>query len=236
MFNNIKDTYKKSEASVVIQNLLKTQIDAGIFKLQSLSADDLAAILVLQGWDVNPELLGGRFGTRPHKLLVAIFAVAVVIVASETGSSSRPKWTIERSPEFQHACINIFGTLMNEIEKNGRIYNFNETDAAVLEISKKAASPILDKFFDEKGDDDWDDPSIKYTEDEYTWDEWYEAFVISACSVNRTGLKRGENGSSLIDYLEHEPLKRAHRDGICPVDHGTYFAKQFDVSKLKITK
>ncbi|WP_345859665.1 hypothetical protein [Shewanella algae] len=224
MFKSIKDNFKKAEVAVILENLLKMQVDAGMFDT-SLSIKDLANKLVQQAWEVKPDLLGGRFGTRPHKLSIAAFTVAVAIVSTENSST-------ERSSEFQDVCFVMLEKIMNEIEVNGRLYKMSETDNIVIEIAMNAVKPIVETSNTSGHELD----SLIKTLDEsiYTWDEWYSTFVFNACSVEGSGLVQNENGSCLIDMMDHEPLKRAHRDGICPVRHGIAFAKQFDINKMKI--
>lgn len=224
MFKSIKDSYKKAEAAVVIENLLQMQIDTGMFDT-SVSIKELANKMIQNAWDVKPELLGGRFGTRPHKLSVAAFTVSVAIVSSGNSNS-------DSASHFQDVCFMMFGNIMNEIEVNGRLYNFSETDSVVIELAMNAVTPIMESI-------NFDSPFLdgiinNFDEPKYTWDEWYTIFVTNACSVEGSGLVQDENGLSLIDMMDHEPLKRAYQDGISPVSHGVAFAQQFDIGKLGI--
>jgi hypothetical protein len=43
-------------------------------------------------------------------------------------------------------------------------------------------------------------------------------------------LEVDEHNKSLLDFMEHEPLKRAFRDGIEPESLARDFARQFDIS------
>ena len=61
-----------------------------------------------------------------------------------------------------------------------------------------------------------------------TFDDWYAAFKRAAGAANPQ-LKQ-DGSRSLIDFMKHEPLKRAFRDGIDPEALGMQFAKQFDAS------
>ncbi|WP_155399318.1 hypothetical protein [Vibrio campbellii] len=222
MFKGIKDNYKKAQAAVIVENLPQMQIDSGMFET-TLPVEDLANKMVQQAWDVKPDLLGGRFGTRPHKLSVAAFTVAIAIVSYGNASS-------ERSSEFQDVCFLMFGNIMNEIEVNGRLYNLSETDNVVIELAMNEVTPIMESVSSNSPDIE---AIINHLDDaEYTWEEWYTAFVANACSVEGSGLVQDENGLSLIDMMDHEPLRRAHRDGICPVRHGITFAQQFDINKF----
>ncbi|MDV5168828.1 hypothetical protein [Photobacterium rosenbergii] len=224
MFKAIKDNFKKAEAAVIVENLLQTHVDTGVFQT-SLSIKDIANKMVQQAWEVKPDLLGGRFGTRPHKLSIASFTVAVAIVSSGNSNS-------ESSSDFQNVCLMMFGNIMDEIEVNGRLYNMSETDRVVIELAMNAVTPIMEAAHSSPDNHELDAILKHLDESTYTWDEWYRAFVSNACSVEGSGLVQDENGLSLIDMMDHEPLKRAHRDGICPVRHGIAFAQQFDINKF----
>ena len=73
LFRGIKSTYKKSEAAVVVQNLLEHQAKAGLFNLDPAS---IATKLVAAAWKQKPDVFDGLFGQRPHKITVAAFAFA----------------------------------------------------------------------------------------------------------------------------------------------------------------
>jgi len=224
MFKGIKDNFKKAEAAVVVENLLQIQIESGFLDM-TLSVKDLANKMVQQAWDLKPDLLGGRFGTRPHKLSVAIFTVSVAIIS--TGNSKS-----ESSLELQNACLIMFSNLINELDVNGRLYKLTETDDVIVELAVKAVAPIMDEINSSPANQGFDSIRQQLDEAEYTWDEWYQAFVHNACSVEGSDMVKDENGLSLIDMMDHEPLKRAHNDGICPVRHGITFAQQFDITKF----
>jgi hypothetical protein len=61
-----------------------------------------------------------------------------------------------------------------------------------------------------------------------SFQEWYQDFQTS-CGEHDAGLKPNEDGASLIDFMDHEPLERAYRDGICPDKLATKFASDFDI-------
>lgn len=222
MFKGIKDNFKKAEAAVIIENLLQTQIDSGVFETR-LTVKNIANKMIQQAWDVKPDLLGGRFGTRPHKLSIALFAASVTVIS--TGNSKA-----DSSSAFQEVCLIIFSNLINELEVNGRLYKLSETDNVVIELAVETVTPIMNKI--NSSSQGFDFIMQQLDESEYTWDEWYKAFVANASSVEGSGIVQDKNGLSLVDMMDHEPLKRAHQDGICPVKHGIYFAQQFDITKF----
>jgi len=79
-FNGIKDTYKKSEAAVVVQNLLEIQVKAGYV---SLHPANFATLLVDYVWSESPAIFGGKFGQRPFKISVSAAAFSHGILKYE---------------------------------------------------------------------------------------------------------------------------------------------------------
>lgn len=225
MFKGIKDNFKKAEAAVVVENLLQFHINSGIFKI-SMPAKALANKMIQTAWDFKPDLLGGRFGVRPHKLSIAIFTFSIhVVIANESKS--------KLSNDFFYLCLMGFSKLIDEVSVNGRLYSLSETDDVIIEMAMKAAAPFIDELNSEFSSEDFDllQSSVEIS---YTWDEWYKAFVDNACSVEGSRVTKDKSGFCLIDILDDEPLRRAHRDGICPVKHGMSFGKQFDITKFGV--
>jgi hypothetical protein len=62
-----------------------------------------------------------------------------------------------------------------------------------------------------------------------TWEDWFQAFKLAAGKENPQ-LGPNEDGNSLIDFMEHEPLKRAYTDGVDPKSLARDFAAQFDIT------
>ncbi|MFC5354514.1 hypothetical protein [Azospirillum himalayense] len=60
-----------------------------------------------------------------------------------------------------------------------------------------------------------------------TFDSWLSAFKV-ACGRYNSALAPSENGQSLIDFMEHEPLERAFHDKVYPDVVAKAFAPQFD--------
>lgn len=64
LFSGIKNTYQKSIAAVVVQNLLEHQAKAGIFDGDPAS---VANKLVAEVWDHKPDIFNGtRRGDPAH--------------------------------------------------------------------------------------------------------------------------------------------------------------------------
>lgn len=122
LFRGLTNTYKKSEAAVVVQNLLE-YINRGGGMLEGQPAK-LANELVGSVWDSKPDLFGGRFGQRPHKVSVASAALACGLATGQRRYPNDWMW-------FGVAL----GNLLSDIKVNGRLYPFNSLDQQLLEES-----------------------------------------------------------------------------------------------------
>ena len=213
LFGGLKSTYKKSEAAVVIQNLLEHQANAGLFDLDPAK---VANTLVQAVWDAKPDVFDGKFGQRPHKITVAAAALANGIAITRKDHSSRDAMTL------------ALGNVLSEIETNGRLYPLNSLDHALLETSLSVFREIAEEFTESPSGQEME-ALLKPPKGISSWEEWLTAFKISAAQVNQS-LKLNSEGESLIDLMEHGPLKRAHREGVDPTSLAREFAAQFDIT------
>jgi hypothetical protein len=207
ILSNIKSTYRKSEAAVVVQNLLEHQAKGGWFDMDPAS---LANRLVAAVWEQKPDVFGGKFGQRPHKITVAASALASGISFLEENDRNR------------YALVFSLGNILAEIEVNGMLYPLNSLDHQLLEI---AAS-----IFADVTSEDYEIPVENPNGGDYrTFEEWYAVFKRTAGETNPQ-LRVDDNSRSLLDFMEHEPLKRAFQDGIEPEALARDFAEEFDIS------
>ena len=242
LFSGIKSTYKKSEAAVVVQNLLEHQARVGLFDLDPAKAANIFIELV---WESKPDIFDGKFGQRPHKIVVAASALANATQLFDSGDLNG------------NAVVISLGNILSELETNGRLYPLNSLDHQLLEGAVTVFSEIAKEFEDS--------PLSKYLATRFfhaiptvtgvrgrkysitmnlilneidellgnevglTWEEWLTEFKEEAGVINPQ-LKPDEKGSSLIDFMEHEPLQRAHRDGVQPRPLAADFAAQFDIT------
>lgn len=212
IFGGIKSTFKKTEAAVVVQNLLEHQVKTGLFDLNPAK---LANRLIEMAWEAKPDVFNGKFGQRPHKITVAAAALANGIELSDEGDSNR------------NALVLSLGSLLSELEVNGQLYPLNSLDHKVLEYPLSVFEAVAEEFSETPDEREFDEPASS-TED-FSWEEWYQEFKEEAGREN-SQLEINDDGSCLIDFMEHEPLKRAYRDGIDPKALARDFAAQFDVS------
>ncbi len=116
-FSGIKDTLKMSEAAVVVQNLLEHQAKCGLFDLNPAA---YANQLVGKVWQGKPDVFGGKFGQRPHKITTA--AVALGFGYSQLGKDDLNR----------NAVLLALAMLLAEVERNGNLYPFNGLDQHLL--------------------------------------------------------------------------------------------------------
>lgn len=123
LFGAIKNPYKKSEAAVVVQNLLEAQARAENFDLDPASyANQLVAAI----WDQKPDVFDGKFGQRPHKLTVAAAALAHGIQQLDSSDDNWPSLVLS------------LGNLLSELEVNGQLYPLNSLDHCLLRVAVSA--------------------------------------------------------------------------------------------------
>ena len=145
LFGGIKSTYKKSEAAVVVQNLLEHQASVGLFELDPAKAANKFIELI---WDSKPDLFDGKFGQRPHKITVAASALANATQLFDIDDLNG------------NAIVISLGNILSEIEMNGRLYPFNSLDGQLLEEAMAIFSEISQKFADSPLSDELDRKSV----------------------------------------------------------------------------
>lgn len=118
IFSGIRNIYKKSEATVVVQKLLEDQARVGWFELDPAK---VASALVQNAWDQKPDIFNGKFGQRPHKIAVAAIALAIPLDAMGDNDQNH------------RAILIALGNVLLEVERNGRLYPLNSLDEQLLE-------------------------------------------------------------------------------------------------------
>jgi hypothetical protein len=216
MFKAIKNTYKKSEAAVIVQNLLEMQYNAGIFTEDPHKS---ANTLIQSAWDKNPHLYDGRFGQRPHKLPFAIHALANAISVLGINNTNSNCFSI---------CL---ANALNEALVNGELYPFNTLDQKLLNEAATIMQRQAEEF--EQSDLGKEMNKLMGTGSKLTWDDWYAEYKDEAGKYHEA-LTVDEKDLSLIDFMDDEPINRAFTNGVEPRQLGRSFAKQFDPFKMGI--
>jgi hypothetical protein len=123
MFSAIKDNYRKSQAAVMVQELLELNSN-GRNLLGSPAA--LANVAVGQVWDQKPELFGGKRGQRPHNQSVAAIALAHGMVEYRHDTPTHLAFGMSLS------------MALREIERNPFFNVMNWTDGPIIEVAQRA--------------------------------------------------------------------------------------------------
>ena len=211
LFGGIKNTYKKSEAAIVVQNLLDIQAKAGMFDADPAST---ATRLIDAAWSNNPHLFDGSGGERPHKLSVAAFSLAIALDGLH-----------DRDPSAVAFALSL-GKILEEVTVNVHLYPINGSDlvltGAAMKVYGAYHKRVMQTPLGREVDQILDAGKLG-------WDEWFAIFKEEAAKHNK-GLSINEKGFSLADVLEDEPLKRAWQDGVDPRFMGKDFAERFDPS------
>lgn len=204
-FSRTKSVYKKSEASEALFQLINK---CNRFRLISeKQMEPLSRALIERVWESAPDIYDGKFGQRPHKYTVVVRALFSVI-ETEVEDGTDPQLV-----ELLSLCL---GTLFDELSENGILYPFNDLDKAIIAKTKD----LFEKHIILKD-------QVPYREF-LSWDEWYIAFV-DTCSELNQNIVIDEHGNSIIDFLDHEPLRRAFNDGISPESVACEFAPSFNI-------
>ena len=64
-----------------------------------------------------------------------------------------------------------------------------------------------------------------------SWEQWYDMFKTESAKINPQ-LAIDEEGLSLVDIMDDEPLKNAYRDQQNPLVIAREFAENFDISSF----
>jgi uncharacterized protein YecT (DUF1311 family) len=120
IFGGIKNIIKKTEAELILENLLQIQ-----FKVLYIHENPsrLAEKLVSEVWQSQPDVFDGKFGQRPFKLTVAAAALSYAIKRLDKDNPNRV------------ALIMSLGNLFSELEVNEKLYPLNSLDHKLLEES-----------------------------------------------------------------------------------------------------
>ena len=142
LFSGFKNTLKKSEAAVIVQNLLQIQVDAGLLERDPAK---LANTLVEAAWSSKTDIFNGGFGQRPFKLSVAAISLGMGIQHFANDEDTR------------NALIISLGNILSELEVNGRLYPLNGIDeqllSAAMAIFAEATEEMLDSPLGREIDD-----------------------------------------------------------------------------------
>ncbi|MHA7809678.1 MAG: hypothetical protein ACX933_07735 [Marinobacter adhaerens] len=128
ILNGLRNTVEKSKAAVVVQNILgehpaEMRMMGGIKNHKTLATN-----LVENVWDQQPDVFSGKFGQRPHKITVAA-----------TAFGHELDRIVNYQPSYHKGYFLVLnmslGMILEELEKNGRLYPLNSLDKEILGVT-----------------------------------------------------------------------------------------------------
>lgn len=131
MLGWIKNTARKSEAAVLVQQALDHHILMG---MKPFDTDKVSNALVALVWDRKPDLFEGKMGKRPHKMSVAAIALATGLHEFEDGGVA------------QKTILLALGAVLMEIANNGRFYDLGGADQWMIDRADQAYGEISEKL------------------------------------------------------------------------------------------
>lgn len=139
LFSGIKNNMRKAEAAVLIQKLLEHQAQLDMYP--EFDPATMATKLIASAWDGRPEAFDGSLGgDRPHKLSIAVYALANAI------DSLNP------DGDLRDCLIMPFVRLIAEVQQNGRLYPLNQVGSYLLEPSRKVYAKLENEMGDLLGE------------------------------------------------------------------------------------
>ena len=131
IFSGIKNNLKKSEAAVVVQNLLEIQQRKGF----AVSSPQILASTIIGGaWDEKPYFFDGSKYRRPHKITIAAISLARYCERYPTDTD-------------HEAALSSLATALDELQKNPDKYELQDIDYKFIELATK----IFEKLVPELG-------------------------------------------------------------------------------------
>lgn len=121
MFGAIKNNWEKAKAALIVENLLRKQLQMGIFVGDPAST---AHKIIQDAWDLAPDVLSGKFGVRPQRISVAAWALSNELDLLFKKNPSDP---------YTMAVGFCLVTIMNEVAANKAFYSLNTADDRLLE-------------------------------------------------------------------------------------------------------
>ena len=124
----IVNTVKKSQAAIIVQNLL-TEIHAS-GHYAGIPARD-ATLLVYEAWHTSPEIFDGRSRPRPSKFSIALAAIAQKARLSDSTDPNLLGYLI---------CM---GKVLEASTRPIKPFPVNKTDAAIVMLAATAYPDMM---------------------------------------------------------------------------------------------
>ncbi|UYM16296.1 hypothetical protein [Endozoicomonas euniceicola] len=235
IFSFVKDNIKKSEAAVVIQNILEMGLNMGLVTEDpAMKANQI----ISNAWDEKSHLLSGEYSKRPNKYSFAAFSLSLEL----------DKTNVD---DYEFTGIQMaLGQLINYIHNDKTSLSYSDIDIELMEKAintfvakaeefESSNDPLLKELnsaLDKGMKTEADSLNPKYFKNSekvyHSYEAWYEDYKKGAGQTN-SSLKT-KNDLNLIDLMDDSGLKKAYKDLIDPIKLGRYFGETFDPSEMKV--
>ena len=201
-FSGFKGSSERGQAQDVIKGLIDQQLRFFATKVDSAA---FAKELVSRILKARPDWFDGPGGERPKTLLAAV-ALANGVYCTDKGSANR---------KMLARCTSI---ILADLEANG--YTSGMDEVALHMIEEAAAENASETATEDAGS--LPSKGFPYK----TFEAWFTVFKKGAAETN-SKLKIDDKDGSLVDFMDHAPLKLAYRDMIEPRSLGRSFGEQW---------
>ncbi|MFM5829522.1 hypothetical protein ACQXXB_15410 [Aeromonas veronii] len=219
LFNHIKSISYKRNANDLLKRVLQANIPQGSPRTDM---SKISASLIEAAWLRSPPLFDGSTGVRPNIMTLVALSLA-------NGAQHYQKNQIEVGKAAKWIFIKSLRTVLNELDEKSECYPLTSLDHELLDVARDIHANILLEIPESSFSEYLKPNSYDSTE---AWDNWYFRFVKASGELN-IQLKADAKGSSLIDFMDHAPLKRAYVDGVKPEVLAAAFAPNFDFKKFQ---
>mgnify|MGYP005988624429 CR=1 FL=1 len=137
LFSFFPNLLAKAKASIIVENLLIIQNERFNF---DNNISKTSQELINQVFESMPDVYEGKFGVRPHKVTIAISALA----------EGLNKINVENKL-FTPYLLSL-ATALNEVEINSGFYSFTNIDYTLIDTSVKIFEKKANEFEHENKD------------------------------------------------------------------------------------
>ena len=84
LFTEIGNIWAKSNSAIIVENYLRQHEPS----LPPEDSKAMASICVNKSWEIYPDVFDGKYGQRPHKIVIALVGMTQVINSTERNHQS----------------------------------------------------------------------------------------------------------------------------------------------------
>lgn len=130
MFGWVKNTLRKSEAALLVQQALEHHMPFGS---RPFDPDKQSTLFVARVWDHKPDVFEGKLGKPPHKMSIAAFALATALR------------DFEDDDEAEIAILLALGAVLLDLFDNEPFYDLAGADRWLIERANQAYCEVVER-------------------------------------------------------------------------------------------